>query len=182
MSDRCEQFEQALTPFQDDVKAVLRDLLRRRGVLPATEVGQITQRLAMPIETLMVKLLPIAAAFATAPVSGYRVGAVAAGLPVAGGPAALYLGANIELAGEALNLAVHAEQSSALNAWHAGEAGISLLAVSALPCGHCRQFLYELAHADTLSVLLAADRSAGYRAETLADLLPPRVRSARLGD
>lgn len=40
---------------------------------------------------------------------------------------------------------VHAEQSLLANAaWH-GESALERLAVSAAPCGHCRQFYSELA-------------------------------------
>lgn len=39
---------------------------------------------------------------------------------------------------------VHAEQSSIADAWMNGEEGIDLIAVTAAPCGYCRQFLNEL--------------------------------------
>ncbi|WP_431855171.1 cytidine deaminase [Azospirillum sp.] len=118
----------------------LAELARRnsfRGVIAADEVQHLG--LALP------DLLPLAARYARPPVSGFSVGAVAQGLS-----GAVYLGANIEFPGQPLNASVHAEQSAVANAWMHGERGLSLLAVTAAPCGHCRQFLHELAHPPTL--------------------------------
>jgi len=103
-----------------------------RGVITAEEVRRLG--LALP------ELLPLAARYARPPVSGFSVGAVAQGLS-----GAVYLGANIEFPGQPLNASVHAEQSAVANAWVHGERGLSALAVTAAPCGHCRQFLHELA-------------------------------------
>ena len=100
-----------------------------RGVIPAALAG------SMP------DLLPLAALYARPPISDFRVGAVALGLS-----GALYLGANIEFPGQALSCSVHAEQAAVTNAWANGERGLSALAVSAAPCGYCRQFLNELAN------------------------------------
>ncbi len=58
---------------------------------------------------------------------------------------AVYLGVNLEFANVPLSNSVHAEQFLLVNALHHGEAGIRMLAVSAAPCGHCRQFYSELA-------------------------------------
>lgn len=103
-----------------------------RGVIAAADA----QRLGLPLPDL----LPLAARYARPPVSGFRVGAVALGLS-----GAVYVGANIEFPGQPLSATVHAEQSVVANAWMHGERGLSTLAVSAAPCGHCRQFLNELA-------------------------------------
>ena len=56
----------------------------------------------------------------------------------------LYFGANYEFPGQALSFTVHAEQAATMHAISFGETGIDLLAVSAAPCGYCRQFLNEL--------------------------------------
>lgn len=93
-------------------------------------------------------LLPEAAKFAKPPISKFHVGAVCRGTTTG----RLYLGANLEFAGEALSFAVHAEQSAVTNAWVHGESGIDAIAVTAAPCGYCRQFLNELATAVTISI------------------------------
>ena len=83
--------------------------------------------------------LPRAAALASVPVSGFRVGAAALGAS-----GRVWLGANQEFAGLPHNFTVHAEQAAVLNARSHGETNLLMLAVSAPPCGYCRQFLREL--------------------------------------
>lgn len=56
----------------------------------------------------------------------------------------LYVGVNLEFARLPLNNSVHAEQFLVVNALHHGEQAIEKMAVSAAPCGHCRQFYSEL--------------------------------------
>ncbi len=94
-------------------------------------------------------LLPAARDFARAPISGFAVGAVC----LAGSRRA-YLGANREFTGTSLNFTVHAEQAAVVNAWCHGETSVSLLAVSAAPCGLCRQFLQELHCRGGLQILV----------------------------
>jgi cytidine deaminase len=119
----------------------------------------------------MLELLPQAAAFARAQVSNYRVGAVARGLS-----GKHYFGANLEFAGCPIGFTVHAEQSAIANAWMSGERGVSALAVSSAPCGHCRQFLNELATAADLEILLP-----GLAARSLQELLPDAFGPRNLG-
>ncbi|MGI6075226.1 MAG: cytidine deaminase [Pyramidobacter sp.] len=96
---------------------------------------------------------------ATVPVSGFRVGAAA--LAPSG---AVYLGANQEFEGLPLNFTVHAEQAAIVNARSHGEKRLLSLAVSSSPCGHCRQFLKELA--SPLAIVLDG------QAQDLSDYLP----------
>ncbi|MGJ8640169.1 MAG: cytidine deaminase [Opitutaceae bacterium] len=93
------------------------------------------------------KLLKLAAGFSEAPVSGFHVGAVAIG-----GTGRLYLGANMEFVGVPLSTSLHAEQSAVLNAWFHGETRIESIVVTAAPCGHCRQFMWELPDAPKMQV------------------------------
>ena len=59
----------------------------------------------------------------------------------------LYVGVNLEFPPLPLQHSVHAEQFLVANAAGAGEARLVRISVNAAPCGHCRQFLTELAHA-----------------------------------
>lgn len=68
----------------------------------------------------------------------------AVGLAASG---AAYIGVNLEFAGAPLSQSVHAEQFLAANLLLHGERRLRTLAVSAAPCGHCRQFYSELADA-----------------------------------
>jgi cytidine deaminase len=119
-----------------------------RSVVPAGQAHAEAAKRATTFDAVMLGLLPAAAALADPPVSNFRVGAVARGVS-----GALYLGANLEFPGHALSASVHAEQAAIVNAWDHGEAGVVALAVTAAPCGYCRQFLNELVTADHLHVL-----------------------------
>jgi len=66
----------------------------------------------------------------------------------------MYFGCNVEFPGQALSFSVHGEQSAVMNAWMHGESGIQSIAITAAPCGYCRQFLNELSTAPSLEVLL----------------------------
>jgi len=115
-------------------------------------------------------LLARAAQFARPPISNFHVGAVARGTS-----GKLYFGANVEFANEALSFTVHAEQSAVANAWMSGEDGIDLIAVTAAPCGYCRQFLNELTTAGGLAIQLPTGSF------TLAELLPNAFGPRDLG-
>jgi cytidine deaminase len=143
------------------------------GVLPADAVARLAVSPAK-IGKLMMELLPLAEKFAVTPLSNYPVGAVAAGMPKEeGGWCNLYLGANFELRNAALNFTTHAEQSAINNAWLNGESGIQMLAVSAAPCGYCRQFLYELTTAHRLLILIPKRKgSLIYHSAPLTTFLP----------
>ncbi len=108
-------------------------------------------------------LLPEAQTFARTPVSHFPVGAAALGES-----GRVWLGANMEFPGLPLNFTVHAEQAALINARQNGETRILCLAVSAAPCGYCRQFLLELG--TPLPVLI------GSRLTSLEELLPEAFR------
>ncbi len=62
----------------------------------------------------------------------------------------IFFGVNLEFARLPLYNSVHAEQFLVANALHHGERELRKLAVSAAPCGHCRQFFSELSCAVSL--------------------------------
>lgn len=107
-------------------------------------------------------LILLAQYYSLAPISNYHVGAVALG-----NTGAIYLGANMEFKGVSLGQSVHAEQSAISNAWSHKESNIIMLAVSAPPCGHCRQFINELESASQIQILVN-DKPA----ESFSTLLP----------
>jgi cytidine deaminase len=110
----------------------------------------------------MLELLPQAESYARPLLTNFRVGAV-----VRGTSGKLYLGANLEFPGQSLNQTVHAEQAALSHAFMNDEPGIEAIAVSAPPCGHCRQFLYEFADGRDIEILLP-----GHPAMKLSALLP----------
>ena len=109
------------------------------------------------IELLLRDLVPLAQTYSHAPISNFHVGSVA--LASSG---AIYLGANIEFERQSLSQTVHAEQAVITNVWLNGETQIEKLAVSATPCGHCRQFINELAQAQQLQILLPLQPSISF--------------------
>jgi len=107
----------------------------------------------------MLELLPQAQSYARPVLTKFRVGAV-----VRGTSGKLYLGANLEFPGQSLHQTVHAEQSALSNAFMQDEPGIEAIAVSAPPCGHCRQFLYEFSDGRDIQILLPDQPPVGLSA------------------
>src|ERR1019366_9037846 len=118
------------------------------GFLPAGEVAKIIAA-GSAIEQLMLDLIPLAKTFAIPPISNFFVGVVALGAS-----GSLYFGANYEFPGHALTFSVHGEQAATVQALSFNETGVEMLAISAAPCGYCRQFLNELTTASTLKIIL----------------------------
>jgi len=106
-------------------------------------------------------LLPFATTFSVAPLSNFNVGAIAIGAS-----GRLFFGANMEFIGVPISTSLHAEQSALLNAWIHGEKAIKALVISEAPCGHCRQFLFELSNASSINVHF------GTYTKLLTELLP----------
>ena len=141
------------------------------GYIPAAEVGETLRSSGMTIEQYLLSLIPQAQQAAIPPISNFFVGAVALGAT-----GSIYFGANYEFVGQALSFTVHGEQAATAHALSYGETGMQMLAVSAAPCGYCRQFLYELTTASTLQILLPNTPAA-----LLTTLIPDAFGPADLG-
>ena len=141
------------------------------GAVPAAEVARFLNSSGMTIDELMLALIPAAQKFALPSISNFFVGAV--GL---GSSGSLYFGANYEFVGQALSFTVHGEQAATAHAISCDETGLQKLAVSAAPCGYCRQFLYELTTAATLQILLPNTPPA-----LLTSLIPDAFGPSDLG-
>ncbi|MBU2511090.1 cytidine deaminase [bacterium] len=137
-------------------------LTKETSFLAAEEVKALVGTMRITVEELINQLLPWVAERAVAPLSRFKVGAICRG-----NSGNLYFGANIEFTGQSLKSTIHAEQAALANALSKNESGIRALAVTAPPCGHCRQFLNELNTADSLRIYLP-----GKEAVQLHDLLP----------
>ncbi|MGB0834464.1 MAG: cytidine deaminase [Psychrobium sp.] len=116
-------------------------------------------------------LIPLAQSYSKAPISSFYVGAVAMGESDR-----IYFGANMEFKGMTLAQTVHAEQSVITNAWRHSETKLVMLAVSAPPCGHCRQFINELNGASDIDVLITEQPTTRF-----ADILPMAFGPSDLG-
>ncbi|PSC68243.1 cytidine deaminase 1 [Micractinium conductrix] len=147
----------------------LQGVLHGQFRLEASEVAALMEEHGLGEDELLARLIQPAAQQARPPISAYHVGAV--GLGASG---CLYVGVNLEFARLPLYNSVHAEQFLLVNALHHGETEIRRLAVSAAPCGHCRQFYSELACAETVRFTF------GGGTYSLGQLLPMRFKPADL--
>lgn len=142
-----------------------------RGMFAKSMADELAKIEGKRPDELLLALLPLARTAARPPLSNFFVGAIVQG--VSGN---LYMGANIEVPGHALGYTVHAEQASTANAYMSGETGIASIAVTAAPCGHCRQFLNEMSLDGSIRVLLL-----GASPTKLSALLPMAFGPRDLG-
>lgn len=119
-------------------------------VLSAAEVESMVEALGLPsVLHLLVALVQPAKSLARPPISKFSVGAV--GL---GSDGRVFLGVNLEFPGLPLNYSVHAEQFLITNLAVNRCPRLEYLAVSAAPCGHCRQFMQELRDSSSLQIFV----------------------------
>lgn len=150
-NSRSDELDKLLPKFSDRSRALLRQLLTEpeySGQIRAAESARLAQNEGMTVDQLMVALIPLAQSYSQAPISNFHVGVV-----VRGASGCLYTGANIEIPGQCLGFAVHAEQSALSNAYMHGEESVPALAVGGAPCGHCRQFMEEMSPDGEMMVL-----------------------------
>lgn len=108
--------------------------------LTQSQAQKIAAELKLQIPELMRQLVPLVKERSRPVISHYQVGAVAK----AKDSGNLIFGVNVEFSQLALNQSIHSEQFVIARAHSLGETGIEAFALSAAPCGHCRQFLNEL--------------------------------------
>lgn len=151
----------------EEVKTEIEKILNNNFFIKDEEVKKLMSIYKFDMNEFLIFLLPYAAEFARVPISHYNVGAVA--LCESGN---IYFGSNMEFETEALSATVHAEQSAVNNAWLNGETGIIKIAVTAAPCGYCRQFLNELTTSNDLQILLKHENLGNTKVYKLSELLP----------
>ena len=172
-TDQARQFEHLVESFPEEARRYVRAIPANDGKLTAAQSKAIMEIMEIEEEALMVLLLPVASVYSIAPISNFRVGAVAkASVNPARSEYDLYLGANIEFTGQALSHTVHAEQAAFVNAWLQGAIKLHSIAVPIAPCGHCRQFLYELEGRNTLMIITPGEGPSGFRSTRLVELMP----------
>lgn len=182
MIDYPDQINRLLKKYPSSIKEHLEFILQNSGRLDPEHCAVVMKTLGCSVEDLMVKLLPVAELYVKAPISNFSVGAVArARMSEGSDDFALFMGANIEFAELDLTQTIHAEQAAVMNAWLQAALKIDAVAVSAFPCGRCRQFLYELDGSHSV-VIVVQKRSVAEAAITkLTDLLPQAFGPADLG-
>ncbi len=170
-----ETLRSRLPKFSERSRALLSQVLedpKFSGRIPASAVEALAKSENASVDDLMMGLLPLAQSYSRAPISNFFVGVVVRG---AGG--SLYLGANIEIPGQCLGFAVHAEQAALSNAYMNSEQSVTSLAVvGGAPCGHCRQFMEEISPAGEMLILVPNQPPV-----KLASILPAAFGPAALG-
>lgn len=141
------------------------------GCIAGETVTALRENEKLDSDSLMLAMLPLARTFSRPPISKYLVGVVALGES-----GNLYLGANFEVPGQGLGFSIHGEQSALSNAYMHGERSVSSLAVTAAPCGHCRQFMYEMSPDGSIRILVS-----GKSSQNLSSLLPAAFGPRDLG-
>jgi len=175
-------FEQFLDNFPSSVHKYLQGIPQTNGMLAPEHCRAAMESLNISVEALMLRLLPLARLYSRTPISGFQVGAVAkAQLLNHAANSALFLGANIEFPAQPLTQTIHAEQSAVVKAWLQGAGKIETIAVTAAPCGHCRQFLYEFDGSDNLKVILHNQSIGKTSRHRLVDFLPEAFGPRELG-
>lgn len=140
-----------------------------RFVIEASEAESMAKKSGITIPQLLPSLVKSAQALARPPISKYHVGAV--GL---GSSGRVFFGVNLEFPGLPLHHSVHAEQFLVTNLALNGESHLKSLAVSAAPCGHCRQFLQEVRAAAEIKILVASIENESEDFIPLPQFLPHR--------
>ena len=170
-----EALHSPLPKFSERSRALLSQVLENpkfSGRIPPSEVEVLAKGEKASVGDLMLRLLPLAQTYSRAPISNFFVGVVARGAS-----GSLYLGANIEIPGQCLGFAVHAEQSALSNAYMNSEQSVTSLAVvGGAPCGHCRQFMEEISPAGEILILIPNRPPA-----KLASILPMAFGPGALG-
>ena len=175
-------FQQFAETFPSSVRESLQTIPRTGGMLSAEHCQVVTDALKISAVTLMQHLLPMAKLYCATAISGFQVGAAAkARMSDNVSDIAIFLGANIEFPAQALIQTIHAEQSAVINAWLQGARQIDGIAVTAPPCGYCRQFLYELEGRQNLKIILADQIGGKTTQQSLLDLLPVAFGPPKFG-
>ena len=147
--------------------------------IPAKDAVAIANNLGLSMDQLLITLLPLAKELSVPenyetgapPISRYRVGV--AGMTDKGD---IYLGVNLEYPGLPLFSTIHGEQFLFINLFLHREKSLRALALSAEPCGHCRQWMTEALGLENLRILVP-----GKNPTTLGNLLPHSFGPANLG-
>ncbi len=141
--------------------------MNNKFILSKTDVASLKKKLNVSTEQLLVELLPTAKANARPPISNYYVGAV--GLTKSG---KIIFGNNLEFKNVPINQTVHAEQFLTILTLLEGDE-LDRIAVSAEPCGFCRQFLNEIKGASKKLKVLVPGKKPKYLGQLLPDSFGP---------
>ncbi|KVI01207.1 cytidine deaminase 1-like [Cynara cardunculus var. scolymus] len=137
-------------------------------IITASEAESMARSKGLSLPQLLPSLVKSAQDLARTPISNFAVGAV--GL---GSDGRIFFGCNIEFPGLPLHHSIHAEQFLITNlAAHGGGPKLLHIAVSAAPCGHCRQFLQELRNISETQIVITDQPEENPDYKPISSILP----------
>ncbi|KAI3802861.1 hypothetical protein L1987_31006 [Smallanthus sonchifolius] len=137
-------------------------------IISASEAQSMAKSRGLTVPQLLPSLVKSAQALARPPISNFHVGAV--GLSSDG---RIFFGANVEFPGLPLHHSIHAEQFLITNlAAHGGGPRLLYMAVSAAPCGHCRQFLQEVRGVSDTQIVITDEPQENPDYRPISSILP----------
>ncbi|KAI3714582.1 hypothetical protein L6452_21539 [Arctium lappa] len=137
-------------------------------IISASDAESMAESKGLTVPQLLPSLVKSAQRLARPPISNFRVGAV--GLASDG---RIFFGGNIEFPGLPLHHSIHAEQFLITNlAIHGGGPKLLYMAVSAAPCGHCRQFLQELRGVSDTQIVITDQPQENPNYNPVSSILP----------
>ncbi|WP_246029089.1 cytidine deaminase [Parashewanella tropica] len=138
-----DKFAQSISKLPPQLGLALLPIINERftGHITAKQIKHLQTVSGLPANTLIFSMLPIAEIFSQTPISNFKVGAIVKGIS-----GDIYMGANFEFSKASLSQSIHAEQSAISHAWMLGENQITDVFLNYPPCGHCRQFINEMAN------------------------------------
>nr|XP_043630796.1 cytidine deaminase 1-like [Erigeron canadensis] len=137
-------------------------------IISAIEATSMAESQNLTIPQLLPSLVKSAQNLAVPSISKFPVGAV--GLDSDG---RIFLGANMEFHGLPLHHTIHAEQFLITNlAAHGGGPKLLYVAVSAAPCGHCRQFFQELRGISETQIVITDKDQEDHVYKPILSILP----------
>ncbi|XP_050372189.1 cytidine deaminase 1-like [Argentina anserina] len=130
-------------------------MARPRFVIEASEAESTAKQAGLTVVQLLPSLVKSAQSLARVPISKFHVGAVGYG-----SSGRIFFGVNLEFPGLPLHFSVHAEQFLITNLSLQSEPRLDYVAVSAAPCGHCRQFFQEIRRAQDINILITSSENS----------------------
>ena len=123
-------------------------------VIEASDAKLMAQSSGLTLTQLLPNLVKSAQPLARVPISNFHVAAIGVGIS-----GRIFVGVNVEFPGLPFHHTIHAEQFLLTNLSQNKETQLQWLAVSAAPCGHCRQFLQEIRGASGIPLLITSESS-----------------------
>ncbi|XP_058722316.1 cytidine deaminase 1-like [Vicia villosa] len=137
-----------------------------RFIIEASDAKSMGLSTGLTLTQLLPTIVKSAQPLARVPISKFHVAAVGVGIS-----GRIFIGVNVEFPGLPFHHTIHAEQFLLTNLSQNKETQLQYLAVSAAPCGHCRQFLQEIRGASDIPLLITSESESKSEFTSLSEFL-----------